>query len=607
MESGQSRQQVESTHSKIRKKLAQSFSLFRSTDDVVSTHSQSSTTVKMYVDKLIAPEREYDYWNFVPRFHVLPMTIFPVKNRIITDFVMVGENPILSSHKVNLARKWYSTQADDIYFCKINPLNSFMSVLEAFAANCYQFLSNKDIIPSTRALLTEHFEYKGVASKSIREAASIKKDPLKMEELEIKSLKMGTVTVAELDKLDAEITAENLELDKVQDEFTLGRKLTFYTYDNGDKTAYQKTIRVIAKDLKNYRIIKTIAIIITLCHIFMEGDFHRNNIGKKGRWDFDLSLLNLLFYFKDHSWFGHRYRNPLVTKIETVTAEDIRNMPDYKDIALFYGPCVPPPVELLSYLVSKVTSLFSEDPYVIADNAFQREDNAVFRLLKEHPAFIYNKYSTLTRFILTEGNMYKNIAELHIPVNAKPEGERFQNKTLITILTDLLEGRIIKYTEVLVAMPEFADFIKDQGDTVIENILAEMARNNARMERKLMRLEENITALHALQKEKAEAKTQENPAEVIPAEDHEEGFILFNEEKQPEPPKKTKRKPSIDELIAKKQAYEKLIINLDFIRMKYTTLKKLILEEYEITYNPGASILEQVPVMDLTVSRSYTS
>lgn len=221
---------------------------------------------------------------------------------------------------------------------------------------------------------------------------------------------------------------------------------------------------ITVKDLKNYRIVKRLAVALVTRYLMQDTDGHNQNMSKDG-WliDFDMAKLRILFQFRNPDFWDRRLRQPS-ERTFIVTARDIAEFPNIRDADFYYWPTK---ATLLTKSMAKKISWV----YTVRENFFEKKDNDVFQKLSTNPVFIFHKYKTLLKYILTDGNMFRNIGKLHLREDLTYRDEndgKFKN-LLDEIINDE-EARIQKVRDVLIKMPEFQKFLAHNGKYVLQLI-----------------------------------------------------------------------------------------------------------------------------------------
>lgn len=219
------------------------------------------------------------------------------------------------------------------------------------------------------------------------------------------------------------------------------------------------------EDLQNFNTLKGLAEGITLSYIFEEDDCHTGNITKKGkRIDFDMSQWPLLYNFKNGGLINYFFRKP-ANNFE-VSAQDLENLPNLKKANPFYWPTKPAPII--------PETLLQQCPWLTASrNAFKTQDNDIYQRLATNPVFIYYKFVTLLKYILTYPSMYSNICKLNID-----DSVAFNNTSIASHIGTRQGQRIQKIKEELIKLPAFVTFIKENGTTVLQGILRDFMQKN---------------------------------------------------------------------------------------------------------------------------------
>lgn len=105
-------------------------------------------------------------------------------------------------------------------------------------------------------------------------------------------------------------------------------------------------------------------------------------------------------------------------------------------------------------------------------NSFSIEDNTNYKLLAGHPVFICHKYKTFLKYILTDPDVFRVFAELNISKKTSSSSVTPVDCLHERLITDEIE-RIQEIRKTLVAMPDFKNFLKENGHFVFELIKEE--------------------------------------------------------------------------------------------------------------------------------------
>lgn len=312
---------------------------------------------------------------------------------------------------------------------------------EAFNANIFNLLDNR----SPRAFVyteknsdlillgTDDFQYN-----------PLRKDPLK----------------------DADLKVESFEAYSPFEAFEANEK----SYPDADlkedaKETFDVTLtenpltvkKVFCKEFKKYLTLKRLATAITGSYALDENDLTPNNLGRNGRIDFDLLLHRVTCNYKDSKYYGIDgiYRRPNQGDYQKSRA-DIQSLPIIKNPGPNYFPGNPAPT---------LSGLFAQN-----GNAYKPEENAILAKLQNHPVFIYHKYKTLLKFLLTNEEMYRTIADSHIPKSHKHIGDE--------LISNVMKNYREIYEELkLDAM--FDLFRTDHGGLAFVQIKEEFAENKS--------------------------------------------------------------------------------------------------------------------------------
>lgn len=454
-------------------------------------------------------------------FVMIPTPI-PLKHRRESDYERISGNLSRSFHDIFKMHKLKSKHPDSpsLYFFKQNKYeksDAYMYELEAATCAFYHLLA-PDHTPTARALFDNAtMQYVGVVSKNLDGFKTTLDDPLREEDLIVDALKF--CSIEDLDNLDERARLEKYDLNRMPPTQVIYE----WPVKCDDNTV--KRIPITAKDLRNYRIIKGLAIGLTTTHIFCEDDCHTGNITKDGkRIDFDMSPWPITSKFKKTGPVDWTFRDP--TNRFPVTARDIESFPNLRDAQPFYWPTFP--VRVLPEAFISIASNF----FNVSRNAFHSKDNAIYQQLEHHPVFIHHKFATLLKFILTSPAIYHRIATLHVR-----EESAYQNTSIISMLTDFLDERLSAFQTELLKLPSFKKFLEKNGDRLIKNILVDFAIQNDRYAKKMEATP--LYQLHLIKLDQvvkdyanlcAKLSIVKNPDRVIQADEEIQAMIEENNE-----------------------------------------------------------------------------
>ena len=273
------------------------------------------------------------------------------------------------------------------------------------------------------------------------------------------------------------------EMDKIA-------KKNGYDLDNMDRNCtlcekiFDQSFKIGVMDLINYRIVKGLAMGLSARYVFEEGDNHNRNMAKDGTLiDFDMSLWPILSKFKDilfiDRWLHGRLPNE---NSFVITANDIRNFPNLQDAlsGFYYWPTK------ITYWTKSMIDTISAI-YDAAENLFTRHDNEIFQKLAVHPVFIFHKFKTLLKYMLTTDKMYHALAELNIRKDLAIKNEKTDPKNLIDEITYHEASRIQQLRKVLINMPEFQEFLIHHGEYVFQALYDEFLSYKEKYSKKLQK------------------------------------------------------------------------------------------------------------------------
>jgi hypothetical protein len=461
----------------------------------------------------------------------------PVENKAITDYILSEPLPKQNFHVIRKAIE-VTKEGNRTKIFKENPPGSFLSELETVCAAFYRFIA-PDHIPETRAVYQEKdggAVYCGVSSDEIPGFRPVSLDPVKEEDLNVAHLAEHNFSV--LDDFDDELRlfeknnakriedlkkrlkecdesekaladseeglqaklqelyvvgADSSEIDAVSKQFILNSE-----NKNGifkERCAIIKELSAPYEKLKEhnvskieferYRIVKGLAIGLTTSYIFVEDDLHQNNISKDGqRIDFDMSIWPILYEFKRSAVLDLdlAFRSP-AKNMTDVTERDIRHFPNIKDMAPYYWP-----TNSANMLVDAARAVALKS----SSNPYSAQANSVYQKLEKNPVFVYHKFATMLKYVLTNADMYRHIALLHM----RKECHLPSKPSLIDVLAHFQAMRIQGFKDRLANMPEFTAFMKQHGDGVFARIMKQFTTQNADFVREIDNLKKEIEQLN---------------------------------------------------------------------------------------------------------------
>ncbi len=374
-------------------------------------------------------------------------------NKIFLKNEQLDELMKLTGNQANLKKSLKNKNCFFKQSKRQHDFDQFMCVGEAYIWGVYNFVAPEYVSSSTKA----HFDpiqnkYVGCSSEAISGFQSTREFPLKKEDLDYRYL--NHFSIEEMEKLDKSLG------DSIDEK---NNKQIVYTKEEG-----AASFSIVAQDVKNYRIAKGLAVGLVLRYVGASDDTHARNFSIKGfQIDFDMDFWKFLFKYKPGTVYDVAFRNPL-NRFE-FTAKDMRDFPVLQDATPFYW------VTIFQQTLEWLASVGVDVP----DNRFTQEEVALYKQLKDHPIFIYHKYSTFLKFSLMTEDICLQIAKLHIPGDFVDEG-----RPLINLFAKHVWERVTKMKEVLFSMPEFQEFIQINGKAVFEKIVNQMEEYNKKMQKK---------------------------------------------------------------------------------------------------------------------------
>jgi hypothetical protein len=455
----------------------------------------------------------------------------PVESRSIKDYVNLETLRHETSHVVSKVVT-VSDEEVQLGYLKHNAPGSFISQLEAMCAAFYRLIA-PDHAPDVYAVYEdkEGVEvYTGVVSHELVGFKSAAVDPLKDEDLNIDHLadrnvffmldgfdddmrlleKAAEALDRKLKKLEQNdqqlqgrlnqlratgLATSTVEIDGLKKKFRTNTENKMNLFDElAENTKRQHELynnlareRAVSKaEFERYRIVKGLAIGSTASYIFVEVDLNQNNMSKDGkRIDFDMSLWHLFWEFKDPRIIDFFKSRKPASNVLDLTKNDIRNFPDLKDVSPYYWPTT-------SYsILSEAQREFIKNfiPFA-ADNPYSAEANGRYKKLAKNKVFVYHKFATFLKYILTSADMYRHIAQLHLSKDSYS-----QSRPLMDGVVHSQAQRIQALKDRLLSMPEFTAFIAAHGDGIFERIKASFVQQNEDYEDKVAELEAALAEL----------------------------------------------------------------------------------------------------------------
>ncbi|KTD51095.1 hypothetical protein [Legionella quateirensis] len=141
-------------------------------------------------------------------------------------------------------------------------------------------------------------------------------------------------------------------------------------------------------------------------------------------------------------------------------------------------------------------------------NSFTVDDNTHYKLLAGHPVFIFHKYKTFLKYILTEPEVFRVFAELNIAQNVADSANEPESTLHDKLITDE-KNRIQEIRETLVAMPDFKRFLIEHGQFAFDLIKEEFAIAREKYSKKTKNHEYYERLVQALDLELIESKFNE--------------------------------------------------------------------------------------------------
>lgn len=119
-------------------------------------------------------------------------------------------------------------------------------------------------------------------------------------------------------------------------------------------------------------------------------------------------------------------------------------------------------------------------------NAFSLEDNRVFKSLAVHPVFIFHKYKTFMKYILTNAEVYRSLAHLNIGSNPCIDNFGCEYSIHERLIHDETE-RTLEIRNTLIGMSDFTDFMEEHGLYTFELLQEEFSAMRLKYKDKISR------------------------------------------------------------------------------------------------------------------------
>lgn len=141
-------------------------------------------------------------------------------------------------------------------------------------------------------------------------------------------------------------------------------------------------------------------------------------------------------------------------------------------------------------------------------NSFTIEDNTHYKLLAGHPVFIFHKYKTFLKYVLTDTEVFRIYAELNIAVSPVSSSDAPMSIIHEKLIADEA-NRVLEIAKTLVSMPDFKRFLKEHGQFAFELIKEEFTADRDKYSKKTHDLDYYERLVNALDPERIESKFNE--------------------------------------------------------------------------------------------------
>jgi hypothetical protein len=458
----------------------------------------------------------------------------PLENKSFDVFIKSQDIPKLTNHDFAMVEEVDGDELRLFYLKKNSSppgaLAACLPELEGTLAGFYRFLTPQKVA-ATHAVYNKQHNYIGVISEQIPNFTAVSVNPPRFEDLNVDFVREKNISFTKLDELDKEILSlennhhklkrQKKNLDRIENDTTAALAVSkINDPEQKDSTAELKekfnanlikkqvwidafNVSVMAiqnfytrmenenniskTEFDRFRKVKGLALGITVSYIFIEDDLHQFNISSEGdRYDFDMSLWSLMSHINDKGYIASTPRQP-PEKSALVSKEDILNFPDVTVAQFSYWPTQETPL-LLDEAREAIRKMLG-----LPKNSYPAHVIPVFKSLSKNFVFQHYKYVTMYKFILSNASMYNKIAHLHMC-----KDRQYKSRLLIEVITELLNGRIQTFQNVLLTLPCFAEFVAAHGETVFQEFKSEIENRNAHFQARASEMEADISNLKNL-------------------------------------------------------------------------------------------------------------
>ncbi|MDX1902209.1 MAG: hypothetical protein SFW66_09455 [Gammaproteobacteria bacterium] len=423
--------------------------------------------------------------------------VLPPEAKLIKNYDLVNVLAKKSFHSIS---KYIRTTDDGItgYFFKEGKKGSNRSILEAISAGFSKLIAPEHTA-ATWAVYNDQYQCIGVLSEEIPNFVPASTSGLKSDDLapmplkDIPTFEILYEQFMELENKRNALQRKELKIDRIKE------MIRYYVRMNDvSSTAAQAARNDMAKLMKDeqenflaqvevseevesfyksiaqeytltkeqfdsYRVLKGFAIAFVSAILNQDADFHYNNFTNYGvRFDFDMTLWPILYDYKeDYS----KYLRMPHDDMFRLSVDDVIHFPNLKNAFPYYWPTSATPNFSDEYLRRWVPE------FSFSQNSYPKEETTHYQNLEYNKVFIWHKYATLLRYLLTTPEMYKAIILQHLFMNQRTQGimSRF-------ILNQETQQAYLR--NLLVRIPEFQSFFKKYGSYVMDKHIASLEKEN---------------------------------------------------------------------------------------------------------------------------------
>jgi hypothetical protein len=443
----------------------------------------------------------------------------PLSNKPLERFIRGNVFPQTTFHQIAQVEEMDDEELR-VYYFKMMPKREvgdcpYLAELEAALAEFYHFLAPRQT-PAMHAVYDKDNNYVGVVSEKIPFFNPASVSPLLLEDLDDGFIREKNLSFAQLDVIDDALCTAELAIESLHRK--LQRIIKFETltineiylsavpantvadlkeifaqqyalkislleqWHNNKQRLHELYARIVNEqnitcdEIKKYRKMKGLSNCLSVSFIWREDDLNRNNMSPDGkRIDFDMSEWDFLYNISKKGLLVTTLRKPSVNDAK-IDAEDILHFPNLVTVKPFYWP-----TQTLNITESALA--ICKQYFTLSSNPWSSAEVEVYKQLEFNSIFVYHKFATFLKYILSHYTMYQKLARLHI------RRERSYGASLVVeYLANIQRCRIDNMENVLTRMPVFASFFAESGLAVKNQFARELKKRNAELDKKISAL-----------------------------------------------------------------------------------------------------------------------